>query len=505
MKFRLARWFVPSLTHWLWLMLLVVLIGHPWRTAMVAGDGDANMHWRVGKWMLQHGQMIRADEFSHTRPGAPVISKEWLSEIIFAATARVPALEHLRVFTRGPSTAASFSIEPAALFGIALVAALIIATTLALLHRQLLHEGNDALASTIVTLFAAWATSAHWLARPHVFSFLAMFLWNDALRRFERDGKAGKLALSLGMLTLFWVNLHGGYLAGFLVLGAYWLGAIIERDLRRLKALTVISLLCVLVSLANPNGYRLLVHNVEFLRSDFFKNWLAEYGSTNFQLESSHGFLAWLAFMFLTLAWLRPRLTASGIVLVLSWTYFALYAGRNIPLLAILTAPLLAPAISNALRQRLPALCERLRATNASARGWPVVTVLALAIIAVPHPTEMPSDGWPVDAAQFIKQQPGKFAGNMFNQYAWGGYLMQELPEHKVFVDGRADFYGRALLEEFDQVTGLRTNWLGVLEERDVRWTLMPADHRLNSAVALIPSWSCVYSDNVALIYRRSP
>jgi hypothetical protein len=477
-------------------MLLLILLGAPWRTAMVASDGDACMHWRVGQWMLQHRQIIRADEFSHTRLGAPVISKEWLSQILFAGAARVPAFNDLHVFTGGISMGASFSCGPAGLCGIALAAALVIATTLALLHRQLLREGNDALAATVVTLFAAWATSAHWLARPHVFSFLAIFLWNDALRR-------QRLWL-LPVLTVLWVNLHGGYLAGFLVLGAYWLGALIERDLRNLKALTATGLLCALASLANPNGYRLLVHNIEFLRSGFFRNWLAEYGSTNFHLESSRGFLAWLALMFLTFAWLRPRLPASGIALVISWTYFALYAGRNIPLLAILIAPLLAPAISDALRQRLPALCQRLRATNASARGWPVVAALAVAIIAAPHPTEMPADDWPVEAVKFIKQQPGRFAGNMFNQYSWGGYLMQELPEHKVFVDGRADFYGRELLEEFDEVTGLRTNWLGVLEKHNVQWTLMPRDHRLNAALALLPDWETAFSNQTATIFRRA-
>src|SRR5882672_12640020 len=108
---RLSR-LLPSVSLWLWLLLLVMLLSQSWRTAMVASDGDACMHWRVGDWMLQHRQLIRHDVFSHTRFGAPVISKEWLAEIIFALAGNV-----------------------AGLTGLALVAALVIATTFALLLR----------------------------------------------------------------------------------------------------------------------------------------------------------------------------------------------------------------------------------------------------------------------------------------------------------------------------------------------------------------------------------
>jgi Rps23 Pro-64 3,4-dihydroxylase Tpa1-like proline 4-hydroxylase len=133
-----------------------------------------------------------------------------------------------------------------------------------------------------------------------------------------------------------------------------------------------------------------------------------------------------------------------------------------------------------------------------------VAVVAVVAIGFVRHPTQMPAKDWPVDALAFIQQHPDQFAGHMFNQYAWGGYLMQELPEHKVFVDGRTDFYGETLLKEFEQTTALRSNWVAVLDKYDVAWTLMPSDHRLNLALALLqPQWSCIYTDSVAAIWRK--
>jgi hypothetical protein len=461
-----SRWLLPSVSHWLWLLLLVMLLSPPWRTAMVASDGDACMHWRVGEWMLQHRQLIRTDEFSHTRFGQPVISKEWLAEIIFAL--------------------------PGSLFGIAVIGALLIATTFALVHRQLVRAGNDLLVATAIAILGVWAASGHWLARPHAFSFLMMFLWNEALRR--------QRVWLLPVLTVLWVNLHGAFLAGFLVLGAYWGGAVLERRWDRVRALSITGGLCAVASLFNPSGVMLHMHNLKFLRSEFLTGWLAEYSSANFHSAGALGFLVWLALIFFTLAVRRPRISAGDGLLLISWTYFALYAGRNIPLLVIVSAPILAPAWS------VPwgALSERLRRMNEASRGWPVALAAAAAfVVFAPHPTKMPATDWPVKAVEFVRQHPAEFAGNMFNQYSWGGYLLEVLPEHKTFVDGRTDFFGEELIREFADTTALRPNWVAPLQKYRVQWTLMPSDHRLNLALAASGAWTNLYSDEVAAVWRR--
>lgn len=470
----MTTWLLPSLSQWLWLVLFLVLLAQPWRTMMVASDGDACMHWRVGDWMLAHKQIIGHDEFSHTRAGAPVISKEWLSALLFAVAGCAGGL-----------------------FGLSALAALVIATTFALLHWRLVRDGNDLLVATALTLLAAWAACMHWMARPHVFSFLMLLLWHDQVRRVERGGKPWLLAV----IMVLWVNLHGGFLAGFFVLGAYWLGAI--RDPARLRRLSIAALLCVLAVLLNPNGWRLPWHNLQFLRSEFLVNWLAEYATMDFQSREARGFLAWLAVLFVALAWRRPRFTAGESLVLISWTAFALYSRRNIPLMVILSAPLIAPVISEAVGERWRAFSQRLAVGK---RGWPVVAALALAgLLCVPRPTELPPQRWPVSAVEHIRGHSTEFGGRMFNDYVWGGYLLKAWPEQRVFVDGRTDFYGEALIRDYCAVVELKTNWLAVLERYDVEWTLLPRRARLNQALAEIPRWRCAYTDEVAVIYRRLP
>jgi hypothetical protein len=275
---------------------------------------------------------------------------------------------------------------------------------------------------------------------------------------------------------------------------------------RKLRALTGVIVLCGLVSLLNPNGYRLHLLNFQFLHSDYLTNWLAEYASSNFHDIDSRGFLAWLAVTFLTLALVRPRLSPTAGLMLIVWTYLALYVGRNIPLLAIFVAPILATALADASPPWVRRLSGRLAETYAVSHGGLLVGMVAIvAIVAWPRPTEMPPKKWPVAAVDYIRQHPEQFEGNMFNQYVWGGYLLHALPEHRVFVDGRTDFYGESLIRQYDDTSALRTNWMQPLDQYHVSWTLLPTEQRLNLALALLPGWQCVYSNEVATIFRKQP
>lgn len=470
------------MTHWLWLLTFCILISQPWRTIMVSADGDTLMHWRVGEWMLEHGRIVTTDTFSHTHTGERVISKDWLAEILFALAGRA-----------------------AGLFGLAAVAAGVIATTLALLHRQLLRAGNDLLLATAVTLLAAWAANIHWLARPHVFTFLFVLLWHAELLRFERSRQATRLMVSLTGLMLLWVNLHGAFLVGFALLGTYWLGAALERDGAKLRVLTWTGLLCSVASLANPNGYRLHWHNLSFLRSHYLTNWLAEHASTNFHSVGALGFLAWLAAFLLTLALARPQWTPTAGLIFVSWFYFALMSARNIPLLALVTAPMLVTIWTSRPPGRWRELANRLGRMGATSRAGPLVLAAAVAImVVIPKSIALPAQDWPIQAVEFIRANPAQFTGKMFNQYMWGGYLMWYLPEHKTFVDGRTDFFGETGIREFSQVTAVGPDWDEPLTKRNVQWVLMPASHRLNLALGLQPAqWRCLYSDATAKVWSK--
>jgi len=81
---------------------------------------------------------------------------------------------------------------------------------------------------------------------------------------------------------------------------------------------------------------------------------------------------------------------------------------------------------------------------------------------------------------------------------------MLELPEQKVFVDGRNDFYGPDLMTEFKKADNAAPGWDSVLAKYSVRWTILPATHRLNTVLALDAGWQRAYSDETTIIYSKT-
>jgi hypothetical protein len=107
-----------------------------------------------------------------------------------------------------------------------------------------------------------------------------------------------------------------------------------------------------------------------------------------------------------------------------------------------------------------------------------------------------------VEAVEFIEANPQ--SGNMFNEFNWGGYLEYRLwPSYHVFLDSQSDFYGEALMREYDQVISASGNWNGLLENYNVEWAIIPPDAPLASALQSELNWKTVYQGNTAIILHK--
>ena len=344
------RW-LPTIGLSLWLIFVLGLTLSQWRLVMINADGDTCLHWQLGNWMIQHRAIIRADPFSHTHAGAPIVTMEWLSEVLFAVLGNALGWN-----------------------GIVLLAAMMIATSLWILQRQLLSEGADMIVATALTLLAGYACSMHWLARPHVASlvFLAYFNWQ--LHAFESGGTSPRqLWVRLIPLTALWANLHAGFLTGLMLIGVYFSGAAvracIDRDgqrtaaLRTMQTLVVAGVGCSLAALLNPNGWGLYRYLANYLQHSTLVGFVSEFRSPSFHSPSTHGFTLLLVVLVLTLIVARPRLSPTEILLI-SWAGFlALRWVRNIPLFAIVVTPIIGRHLSAVLPALLGSWKQRYQKT----------------------------------------------------------------------------------------------------------------------------------------------
>src|SRR5437867_5832914 len=53
--------------------------------AIPPGDPDTYWHLASGKWMVEHGALLRTDVFSSTATGAPYSVGEWLGQLVLYA------------------------------------------------------------------------------------------------------------------------------------------------------------------------------------------------------------------------------------------------------------------------------------------------------------------------------------------------------------------------------------------------------------------------------------
>ena len=501
-------WWLPSASVVIWLAFFLAISLSPARVMMIASDADPCWHWQQGNWMLQHHAVVRTELFSHTRPGAPLIDLWWLSEIVMALAGNLFGWD-----------------------GIVLVAAAVCATCVWLLHRQLLGEDNELLLSTALTLLAAAVCATHWVARPHLATQLLVVVFAWQLRWFDRGrATARQLLILLPLLTALWANLHGAFIAAFVLIGVHWIGSVVDwaratadhqSALRqRWTALTVLGVACFLASWLNPHGWNLSGQIFRDLRNPFLMGFAQDCLPPNFHDASTLPFMLMSVAALLTLLVARPRLGVTDGLLLIIWLLLSLRMVRNGPLFALVVTPILAEHWNARLRAAAPSwIIRRYRSLSASlttanqmvrARGLPVLAVAAMVLVlAKPQlfggqplvSTELPANQFPVDAVQFLRQSPNVVHGEMFNEYTWGGYFVLAMPERKVFIHPDFFVYGEEVVRDFLRVNGAQPGWEDVLEKYHVGWTILPRAHRLNHVLAQRTDWKLVYTDRVASIY----
>jgi hypothetical protein len=83
-----------------------------------------------------------------------------------------------------------------------------------------MSEGNELVVAALVIL-GAFSSAIYWNARPYLMTFLLFAISYYLLDKYTRSN-TGNLWL-LPILMVIWVNSHGGFLAGFILIGPFLL------------------------------------------------------------------------------------------------------------------------------------------------------------------------------------------------------------------------------------------------------------------------------------------
>jgi len=501
---------LPSLTDFAFLMPLAFLFGRMNGVKTLLGDCDTGWHIRTGEWIVANHAAPLRDVFSFSKPDAPWFAWEWLSDVLFAGLNALGGLQAVVVFSM-----------------------LLILATFTGLYLLVRRQSNPVVA-IVVTMIAAAASSIHWLARPHLFTLLFLVMFYALLER-VREGRtriAGVPILVLfPVVSILWTNLHGGFFVGALLIAAYGAGEMLRRwflpegaegaaqpHLARNFLLSAAG--CMLASLINPYGYHLHVHMAQYLRDPWNSQHIAEFLSPNFHHPTAIFFELMLVLAVVATARNVRRGQFTEAALMVVWAHGGLLAARNIPIFMILAAPPVGAAIHQWL-QALPemqvaawlraaaARFNRVVADSAETEAMPrfhLVSVLGsalvLALIYAPNPpkkfrAEFDPDVYPAKALQSLRSDP---SARIFTNDEWGDYLIYT--RHRVFVDGRSDFYGDDFEDKYIDVMNVKYGWEQTLARFSVDTVLLPPSAPLAGALKESQKWRVAYDDGIALVFR---
>lgn len=233
-------------------------------------DGDVGWSLRIGLQTLSSG-LPRHEFMLSTTMGQPVVYWEWLAQVAYAVAYRLAGLN-----------------------GVVALAGGIVAGTGAGLYAIIRRRNGPLLLALLLAIAGIGLTSITWTARAQLFSLPLTLWWSENLWTYWRTGNTRRLWYFLPAMAL-WANLHGGFIAGLILLctalGVAWLfpRARASANPRHLAYTLGGSLLA---TLATPWGFALPVHILSYLRNPLIARYTQEYQSPDFHSFAGLFFLA---------------------------------------------------------------------------------------------------------------------------------------------------------------------------------------------------------------------
>jgi hypothetical protein len=470
-------------------MLATFLVGRVFYEARAFNvDPDLWWHIRVGQNILTTHHWPTSDPFSYTVAGNPWMAYEWLGDVVLGAVARFGGFLGLDVF----------------LFVWASI------VMLALYGYTTLRSGNSKAGFVTSGLLCSLAFASFNL-RPQMLGYLFLVLTLIALERFRQGKQRG--IWFLPPMFLLWINTHGSWVIGLGVLFVFLLSGFVELHWGSIEArrwslserlrLETVLLLSLAAIPFTPYGTRLAAYPFTVAsRLPLNVGNILEWQPMPFNILGAKIFLGIVLGFFLAQMMAPLRLRLHEVILLFGGITMACLHVRFLLLFVPFAGPVLAMVLARWLRpydrkKDLPILNAVLMAGAVVAMAWYFPTRAGI--------EKVTAATLPVRAVEYLRQH--SIAGPMFNTYGFGGYLVGNLPEQKVFIDGRGDLYEEAgIFLEYLELANIKPAAFQVLRTHNIQWCLLESKEPLATVLAVHPEWEKRYTDGVSVIFvRKNP
>jgi tetratricopeptide (TPR) repeat protein len=469
-------------------------------------DPDFWWHLKTGEWIWQHKAIPYVDPFSYTFKGAEWINYEWLFHALIYPIYQVSGVGGLIVFQT--------------------IIVLLIFLVLFFACREV--DGGNRWLSIIILFMTLLVACGRFSARPQIISFLLLALYLFLLILHQKEKiTARRLMLFLIPAHILWVNVHGSFLLGIFLVGAYALGRFVplalshHRDLKpifqdkQLRSLMLLCLLLVASSLVNPYTYRVFLVPVKTAVAEEALRSISEWTPVDIRTLGLFvvDYTMWFRVLFIIgaasfLIRLDNLKKVEHVVIFTLLSYMAFKHIRFCAEFALVTTPM---------------IINNLAQFQWRVRRWqwffplPLLILMLFSINSVKELVSLKRLGlgiwtnYPEITVNFLKEH--NVRGNIFNDYGYGGYLIWHLwPNIPVFIDGRTPtIYDQDFLWLHSMAEQKKEVWEKVVERYGIEIILIN-DYR-EEGYAKFPkwlddskNWMLVAFDDVSSLYmKRGP
>ncbi|HZV04106.1 MAG TPA: hypothetical protein VE999_03360 [Gemmataceae bacterium] len=437
-------------------------------------------HLARGRAIVTEGRLLDEDRFTYTVNGQPLQDVNWGWQVLF-----------YRLYTVG---------------GLSLVQTVnsaILAVMTAVLVVLAWRRSGSLIAAGTAGIFAFFGLWQLLVIRPQTLSLLLFVLLYGFL---EEAGRRRWLLLVPPLIMMVWVNVHGGFPIGLVLIGGYVAAHAIEQWLagpQRKQGELSSWLLClpcsVAATLVNPYGWRVYEYVARTSKAASGRH-IDEWLPPSLDLLTGKIWALSLLLLLIGFAFSRRRPTVREICVLCCFLPLACGSVRMVAWWLLICTPILAAQLTD--------LWPRLRQYDLSDDQPSFGNVLACGVLVFVMVLSLP---W-LEAFNPVLSRPERShrtetdlqaladrlraegrEGRIFTRFAWGEYMAWSLSPHfTVFMDGRIEIIPDEVWQQDGAVTRGRADWQEILDTYDVDYLVLDASGYHHDLLPLVES-SCVW------------